>query len=102
MCVLASPEDALMAAISLRCCLLSEECSGNRQDAGMDPGSDSIQSFHISVSCQSAPETGREYCYGIIPGILQEPAQSKAASEKGYMDTGLKIHKYGSLLQHIS
>ncbi len=37
-CVLASPEDALMAAISLRCCLLSEECSGNRLDTRISIG----------------------------------------------------------------
>ena len=41
-CVLADPEDALMAAISLRCCLLAEECSGHRLDARVSIGIGSI------------------------------------------------------------
>ncbi len=41
-CVLANPEDALMAAISLRCCLLSEKCYGNRLDARVSIGAGSI------------------------------------------------------------
>lgn len=47
-CVLSSPEDSLLAAVSLRCCLLAEESFGNRLDARISIGIGSIDFFPAS------------------------------------------------------